>query len=286
MAPLPPYVYASVPLILVSLWHAICSSRSYARSPSLFYARTWHPLPRVRYGELVVEILALAAATAYYATVVCSLRRGSTSEILALQQLCMLIFFTGVFLITFISEATVALPLPQDAHFSLLGVAFAIECFVAVCSASDPNLSFQLESFRILAALAAFSSSICFLLAWRSSSFLLSITFSASLALQGTWLFQIGVSLYSDRFLPEGCHHLSTGYTQCDVEVAKQRAVTIMDLLLIIHAFVIIFVYVFVYALACRGIAHARRNSGYDPMDVNGDSDHLQMKPLSKVVID
>ncbi|MCO5603798.1 hypothetical protein L7F22_057950 [Adiantum nelumboides] len=286
MAALPPYAYASLPLILVSLWHAICSCRSYARSPSLFYARTWHPLPRLRYGELLAELLVLSGAAAYHAIAVSHMQTGSTLQILGLQQLLMLIFFMGALFLTLISEATIALPLPSDANFLLLGVAFSMECFVALCSASDRQLALELESFRILGALAAFSAFTCFILAWRPSSILATITFSASLALQGSWLLQLGFSLYSDSFLPEGCHHLSNGYTQCDIDLAKIRAVAIMDLALIIHVLVVIFVFAFVYALASRGTGY-RRNSGYEAMDANGESDHLQMKPLStKVVID
>lgn len=286
MAALPPYAYASVPLILVSLWHAICSCRSYARSSSLFYARTWHPLPRLRYGELLAELLVLAGATAYHAISVSRMQTGSTSQILGFQQLLMLFFFMGVLFLSLVSEATQALPLPPDANFLLLGVAFSVECFVALCSASDLQFVLELECFRIVGAVAAFSAFTCFLLAWRPSSFLVSITFSASLALQGSWLLQLGFSLYLDKFLPEGCHRLSNGYTQCDIDVSKLRAVAIMDLAFIIHVLVVMFVFAFVYSLASRGIGY-RRNSGYEAMDVNGESDHLQMKPLStKVVID
>lgn len=286
MAALPPYAYASLPLVLIGLWHAICSCRSYARSPSLFYARTWHPLPRFRYGELLAELIALVGATVFHSITVSNMQQGSTSQIVALQQLLMLIFFVGALLLTFISEATPALPLPHDANFLILGIAFCIECFVVLRSASDPQLSLELESFHIQAGLALLAALTCFLLAWHPASFLVSITFSSSLTLQGSWLLQLGFSLYSDRFLPEGCHRLSNGYTQCDIDAAKQRAVAIMDLAFIIHVLVLVFVYAFIYVLGARGNGH-RRNSSYEAIDTNGESDHLQMKPLStKVVID
>lgn len=218
------------------------------------------------------------------------MQKGSTPQILALQQLLMLFFFVGALLLTLISETTPALLLPHDANFLLLGVAFCIECFVVLRSASDPQLTLESESFHIQASLAAVTALTCFLLAWRPASFLVSIIFSSSLTLQGSWLLQLGFSLYADRFLPEGCHRLSTGYTQCDVDAAKQRAVALMDLAFIIHVLVVVFVYAVIHAialLASRGNGHRRNSSGYEAVDINGESDHLQMKPLStKVVID
>ncbi|MCO5603799.1 hypothetical protein L7F22_057951 [Adiantum nelumboides] len=172
MVALPPYAYASLPLILLSLWQAICSCRSYARSPSLFYARTWHPLPRLCYGELLAELLVLSGAAAYHAIAVSHMQTGSTLQILGLQQLLILIFFMVALFLTLISEATIAFPLPSDANFLLLGVTFSMECFVALSSASVWQLALELESFRILGALAAFSAFTCFILAWRPSSIL------------------------------------------------------------------------------------------------------------------
>lgn len=228
----------------------------------------------------------MVGATVFHSIAVSNMQQGSTSQILALQQLVMLIFFVGALLLILISETTTALPLPHEANFLLLGVAFCIESFVVLHSVSDPQLALELESFHIQAGLAGLTALTCFLLAWRPASFLVSITFSSSLTLHGSWLLQLGFSLYSDHFLPEGCHRLSNGYTQCDIDVAKQRAVDIMDLAFIIHVLVVVFVYAFIYALAARGNGH-RRNSGYEAMDTNGESDHLQMKPLStKVVID
>lgn len=286
MAPLPPYAYASVPLIVVSVWHLICSCKSYLRSPALFYAKTWQPCSRVRHGELYAELVAMVGATVYQAIALSSLQKGSTAQILALQQLVMLLFFMAALLLILISEATLALPLPQDANFLLLGIAFWVEWFVIYRSSSDPQLALEHESFHILAALAALSASACFLLAWRPHSFLVSITFSSSLSLQGTWLLQLGFSLYSEIFLPEGCHRLSSKSTQCDVEAAGLRAVALMDLAFVIHVLVVVFVFALVYAIVSRGVGY-RRNGGYEGVDTNGDSEHLQMRPLStKVVVD
>ncbi|KAH7445578.1 hypothetical protein KP509_01G015600 [Ceratopteris richardii] len=199
----------------------------------------------------------------------------------------MLVFFIVVFFLILVNESTLAFSLPQDFNFLLLGFSFSVESFVAVCSATDPNLLFELESFRILAALAGFSALTCFLLAWKPVSFMVSITFSASLALQGSWLLQMGLSLYSDEFLPEGCHHLSNGHTQCDIAVADHRAVALMDLLLIIHIICILLVFVAAYGISYRKPGHTRRHSGYEFVDGNGEVDQLQMRQLpTKVVID
>lgn len=151
---------------------------------------------------------------------------------------------------------------------------------------ADPDLILERECSQLLGVVAFVCAGSCLLLAWRPKAFFVNLVLCVSISLQGTWLLQIGLSLFSDRFLPEGCHRLTSGFTQCDVDASKLRAKALMDLAFMIHVMVVIFVFVLAYALISKGAGY-KRNGGYDALETNGEPDHLQMKPLStKVVVD
>jgi len=85
--------------------------------------------------------------------------------------------------------------------------------------------------------------------------------------LQGTWMFQIGLFLYVEDYIPEGCHYrldLPTGIdgsTQCDVEVSRIRAVALMNLAFNFHVILVLLVSVLVFAVVAK--LHGPRR-GYD----------------------
>lgn len=276
----------SLAMVALGLWHLCCCSRAFLKSPRDFCARTWHPCPpRFRHLELYCELLAVSFALLYQGIALSTCAQGSTAQILGLQLFVMLLMFFLVLLITLISDSTAALPLPNELLFLLLGVAFSVEWMV-LDRLADPKLALERECFVLLGVLAALGAGSCLLLAWRPKVFIVNLVLCASISLQGTWLLQTGLSLFYESFLPEGCHRLSSGSTQCDVDAAKLRAIALMDLAFLVHIILMICAFAFVYGLISR-VGGYRRNGGYDALEANGESDHVQARPLStKVVID
>lgn len=76
--------------------------------------------------------------------------------------------------------------------------------------------------------------------------------------LQGTWLFQIGLYLYVEEFIPEGCHYRlglptgTDGSTLCEVEVSRIRAVALVNLAFNFHVIMVVFFSVLVFAIVAK----------------------------------
>ncbi|XP_022964615.1 uncharacterized protein LOC111464574 isoform X3 [Cucurbita moschata] len=64
--------------------------------------------------------------------------------------------------------------------------------------------------------------------------------------LLGTWMFQIGLSLYTDAFALKGCRAMlvlpatQDAFVQCDLEEDQMRGIALMNLIFIGHAFLVL----------------------------------------------
>lgn len=129
------------------------------------------------------------------------------------------------------------------------------------------------------------------LLALRPKLFLVDVVLCMGIILQGTWLFQIGLYLYVEDYIPQGCHYrldLPTGIdgsTVCDVEVSRIRAVALMNLAFNFHVIMVVCFSVLMFALVAKVHGPRRAGPAYEPITVSRDaiSDadiSVQMKPL------
>lgn len=128
------------------------------------------------------------------------------------------------------------------------------------------------------------------ILALRPKLFLVDVVLCMAIILQGTWLFQIGLFLYVEEYIPQGCHYrldLPTGIdgsTICDVEVARVRAVALMDLAFNCHVICVVLFSVLAFALVAK--LSGSKRVGYDSLILESDPESVQMKPLPKLHFD
>lgn len=112
--------------------------------------------------------------------------------------------------------------------------------------------------------------------------------------LQGLWALQTGLSLYVDAFIPEGCHKLLDvvsgveGSTKCDLDESKLRAAAILDLIFLIHVFLVMVVVLVIYAAVANAVGVRSRYGSYEalpsvvvPSTSAADANHIQMKALT-----
>lgn len=114
------------------------------------------------------------------------------------------------------------------------------------------------------------------LLALRPKLFLVNLVLCMGVILQGTWLFQTGLYLFVEGFIPEGCHYRG-GATQCDVEVSRVRAVALVNLAFNFHVIAVVLLSVVVFAVVAKVQGSAPRR-GYDVIRV-ADGDHAVPPP-------
>ncbi|CAL9173139.1 unnamed protein product [Musa hybrid cultivar] len=127
----------------------------------------------------------------------------------------------------------------------------------------------------ISSLISAASAAAALVVAVAPRFFVVELALAASVALQGLWSFQTGLSLYVEAFIPEGCHRLlglrNLSSTRCDIESSRLRAAALLDLFFTLHATLIAIVTSIVYTTMTRaygGNGLVRRHNGgsYDAL--------------------
>ncbi|XP_078441540.1 plant viral-response family protein (DUF716) [Wolffia australiana] len=253
------------------VYHIIAACKSHLRSHRDYAAQPFHPLPGARRLPLLLAMAALALAALRQAAAAAAAPPSSAARLAAAQSIVVLLLF---FLLAL---SLVLRPLPPDLSFLFAALAFALRSTrLALASDDLPALC-----DRISSAVAASSSALCLALVVFPRSFALELAMAASVALQGLWSLQTGLSLYADAFIPEGCHRqLEPGApTLCDLAESRLRAAVALNLALSVHAAVVAVVAAVVY------LTVARPAGSYEALPSASsiaDSDHVQMKIVGK----
>ena len=118
--------------------------------------------------------------------------------------------------------------------------------------------------YGLLGGLTLVCAFACFYLSVKPSAFFAEFFLSSGLVFKGTWLLQIGFSLYTDVFGLKGCQQISilrlipqmeNVDVQCDLDEDSLRGVAMMELLFIFHAIVVL-----VFSVGLFGVLGSNRN--------------------------
>ncbi|KAK8268508.1 hypothetical protein V6Z12_D11G070100 [Gossypium hirsutum] len=288
---------ASSTLLSLGLYHLICTTRNFLKSPQSYSAKPFYPFPfssnlRLKHLPLYLLMLCLFIAFLHQSFISSDpdpLVKGRTPvyHFITLNSAAVLFLFLILSLSFFLSESTSLLPLPPDLFFAFASAIFFLHYSVSDGAASVQTSDLQAKCDSLSARVSALASLMCLILACQPKLFIAEVGLGASLCLQGLWVLQTGLSLYVEAFIPEGCHKLLDvvsgveGSTKCDLDESRLRAVAILDLVFVVHVmFVIIFV-MLTYAVVAKSVG-VRRPGSYEPLPANAsDSNHIQMKALA-----
>ncbi|GLT81563.1 hypothetical protein SLE2022_000080 [Rubroshorea leprosula] len=293
-------LFSSSSLFSLGLYHLICSTRYFLKSPHSYSAKPFHSLPfsnRFRCLPLHLLILCLFIAFLHQAIISSDpdpLLKGRTPvhRFTSLQSAAVLFLFFLLSLSLLLSESTSLLPIPPDLFFALASAVFFLDHSVSAAAASVQTSDLQVKCDSVSASVSALSSLLCLILACQPRLFIVDVGLAASLCLQGLWALQTGLSLYVETFIPEGCHKMLDvvsgveSSTKCDLEESKLRAVAILDLAFLVHVMFVVIILVLTYALVAKSVG-MRRLGAYEPLPTSttasalGDSNHIQMKALT-----
>ncbi|KAJ7551866.1 hypothetical protein O6H91_06G033000 [Diphasiastrum complanatum] len=279
-------------LAVVGIWHLFAAINSYLKSPREYSARIWHPvawLPgRAKHLELYAHIVLIPLAIAYEFLVTNNFEKLVRVSVPAFrvtdyQHVALLFIFWLFAAIVLIGDTTSLLPLPAEAYFLLSGVVFAMEWIVMV----NEGQGLEGKCNSLLAGIAAVCAGTATLLSFHPKAFLADLLLCGAVFLQGLWMIQSGLSLYIEIFIPDGCHRLLDlpggidGSTRCDLEEAKTRALSLMDLAFIFHVTIAVVFSLAIFGLVARFQGY-RRTGGYEPLSLDSDLNHVQLMPMPK----
>ncbi|KAK1568596.1 hypothetical protein Q3G72_026368 [Acer saccharum] len=294
-------IFTSSALLSLGLYHTICTTRNHLKSPQTYSAKPYHPFPNnnnnqhrlLKHLQLYLLILCLLVSFAHQ-TIVSSdadpLLKGSTPvhRFSSLQSALLSFLFLFLSLSVLLSETTSLLPFPSDLFFAFASALFFLQYSVSSTSASVQTSDLQAKCDTISSRVSAISSLLCLALACNPKLFVADVALGGSLCLQGLWELQTGLTLYVEAFIPEGCHKLLVvvkgveGSTQCDLEESKLRAMSILDLLFLVHVMFVFVILMVTYAAIAKTVA-GRRLGSYEalPTTSTDSNSHIQMKALT-----
>lgn len=289
------HMFSSSGVFTLGLYHLISATRTHLKSPREYSAKPLHHLsnfplsfPRLRRLPLYLTILSLFIASAHQAIVSFDsdpLLKGHTPvhRFSSLQSAAILLCFLLLSLFPLLVSE------PHDDIFFALASALFYLCFYSSSSSSSYQTSdLQAECDSVSARVFALSSILSLVIACNPRLFVAELLLAASICLQGLWIFQTGLSLYVDAFIPEGCHKLLDvvsgveGSTKCELEDSKLRAVALLDFVFVIHVFLVLLIVMIVYAISAGTIG--RRLGSYEALPTSANPvapNHIQMKALT-----
>lgn len=278
------HMISSFALLSLGLYHLISATLTYLKSHhSSYSAKSFHPFPppspsssRLRDLQLYLIVLSLLVAFTHQLIVSSEtdpLVKGHTPvhRFISLQSAAVLFLFLILAIFLLLSESCFLPSFPTDLIFGLASVLFFMQYSVSAAAASVQISDLEGKCDAVSARISAVTALLCLILAFQPRAFVADVGLGAAICLQGLWVFQTGLSLYVDAFIPEGCHRLLDvvdgveGSTKCDLEESKFRAVAILDLIFLVHVMVVVFIVMITYAgvAKCVGI---RRWGSYDAL--------------------
>ncbi|KAL0380517.1 UNVERIFIED_CONTAM: hypothetical protein Sangu_0116000 [Sesamum angustifolium] len=267
MASLAAHFTASLFLCPLGVRRLFCSVSLYLRNPSLYRSRIWYLSEhKWKNFDLYTLLLVLPIGSLFHILIFLAFSDSPAYRFSFLQHLDLCL-------------------VPDGFIFIFAGIAFATESYM--CGRGVVGLGGAV--YGILGGLAAFCAACCLYLSVRPSAFFAEFLLSSGLLLKGTWVLQVGLSLYTDAFSLKGCEKIS-GQTlakgeidvKCELQDDMWRGMVLMNLVFIVHV-----ILVMTTSFVLFGLLHRNRNmrwgqgSGLLPAEIGSES--MLMHPLPEL---
>ncbi|KAL3812436.1 hypothetical protein ACJIZ3_013704 [Penstemon smallii] len=244
MASLITHFTASLFLCPLGIRRLLCSVSLYLKNPSLYKSRIWYfSEPKWKNFDLYSLLIALPISSLSHLFIFLAFSDHPTFKFSFLQQSFVLFLFWVLLVLINFKESLDLYSVPENFIFIFAGITFLIEFYMS----GRGIVGLGGGVYKILGGPSAFFA-----------EFLL----SSGLVLKGTWILQVGLSLYTDVFGLKGCAKI-TGVAldkgdvdvTCELEDDKWRGLALMNFMFIGHVIVVIIIGVVLF-----GLLHSNRN--------------------------
>ncbi|XP_022959248.1 uncharacterized protein LOC111460286 isoform X1 [Cucurbita moschata] len=258
MASLATHLSAALFLVPIGVRRLLGSSSVYLNNPSLYRSKIWY-LSEPKWKNFDLYSLLLLPPIAAFSEIFLfiAFSGNPTYRFAFFQQSVAIFFFWALAILIILRENLDPLLVSESFIFVFAGVAFLVE--YSVIGKGITGLGGDL--YHISGGLTLLCACSCLFLSMKPSAFFAEFLLSSGLTFKGTWLFQIGLSLYTDAFSLKGCRAMlvlpATGdaFVQCDLEEDGLRGIALMDLIFIGHV-----VLVLILGLGLIGLLSSNRN--------------------------
>lgn len=243
MASLATHLSASLFLVPIGVRRLLCSSSLYLNNPSLYRSKTWYlSEPKWKNFDLYSLILLLPIAAFSEFFLFLAFSGNPTYRFAFSQQSAAIFFFWALAILIILRENVDPLLVSESFIFVFAGIAFLVDYSVAGNGITGLAGAF----YHISGGLTLLCACSCLYLSMKPSAFFAEFLLSSGLTFKGTWLFQVGLSLYTNAFALKGCRAMlvlpATGdaFVHCDLEEDGLRGIALMNLIFIGHVFLVL----------------------------------------------
>ncbi|CAM6028384.1 unnamed protein product [Sphagnum balticum] len=216
---------------MVGLWHLLNCIFNYVKDSKGFCCRVWHPPAwcaqgsRLRYVELYIIIVGSfidMCVEFFYSTHRRFVVDGAlnTAHLNDFEHSAMLLMFFLFAVSALVSEATGWLPLPEGGLFLMASMAFTAE-YLLFYFHSTTHAGLEGRYHEILVMLIGLCILGAVLAAAYPQKFVVDLTCSLALTLQGAWFYCTAYTLYGP-LMPTGCMDRG-GTIVCESDTAEKR---------------------------------------------------------------
>ncbi|KAL9225163.1 hypothetical protein vseg_001115 [Gypsophila vaccaria] len=240
-------ILAQIPqiLILFSLgFRRLHSSSSlYLKNPSFYTSKPWFFVePKSKNLDFYALLLVLPVISLSYFSMFLSYSEYPSYRFSFLQCGLLILMFWAVLVVIICRESCHLLVIGDECFVYVFGgVCFFVEYAVTGNVVSGVG-SIMYELLGHLTLVCAFS---CLYLSVWPTAFLGDFCLSCGLVFKGTWVLQVGLSLYVEAFGLKGCHTMpllpgsDMVDVKCDLVEDESRGVALVNFLFVCHAIVV-----------------------------------------------
>ncbi|CAI8601892.1 unnamed protein product [Vicia faba] len=245
----------------IGIHRLLSSSSFYLQNPSHFRSKLWYfSDPKWKNLDLYLLLIALPLASFSELFLFLSFSHHPTYRFSFFQQSFAVLAFWVLIILIIVIEYVNSCFVTENFVFIFGGVVFLMEYSVMEKGISGVAA----VVYGLLGGLTLVCAFTCFYLSVKPSAFFAEFLLSCGLVFKGTWLLQIGFSLYTNTFGLKGCQKISilsltpqmdNVDVVCDLEEDSLRGAAMMELLFILHA-----VLVLILGFALFGVSASKRN--------------------------
>nr|GMD70046.1 APC membrane recruitment protein like [Ipomoea batatas] len=245
-------------LLPLGIRRLLCSSSLYLKNPALFRSRIWYfSDPKWKNIDFYALLIVLPLASFSLVFLFSAFSVHPTYGFSLLNQSLVIFLFWVLMILIIAKESFDLCSIPEGFLFIFAGIAFYIEFLMN----GKGIVGLGGDLYGVLGMLALICAACCMFLAIRPTAFLGEFLLSSVLVLKGTWVLQVGLSLFTDTIGFNGCEKITEDVVKgnadvkCPLEEDRLRGLALMNLLFVGHV-----ILVMILSFLFFGVANWNRN--------------------------
>lgn len=266
----------------------VSSLSLYLKNPSHYRSKSWYfSEPKWKSFDFYILLIGLPIFSIFMFSLFLVVSGHPTYKFAFLQQSLVILLFWVLLILIYFKESCKLFVIPENSLYLYAGVSFLIECTMT----GEGIIGYAEAMYDWLGGLDVVCAACCFFLSYRSSAFFAEFLLSFGMMLKGTWVLQVGLSLYTDAFVFRGCERVpfdvanGRHYIKCELDEDKYRGEALVNLIFIGHVLVVLIICFLLSGFLCR--SYNRKSYQSSGQLLAGlDAENSVVRPVNEFELD